>query len=526
MLLSVRNTNFFDIFKIERKDEMENSIFYEAEQLKQGKKEYLPIVYTALISKNPQMIKQAGNAISNYLESYKKGSQIIQLDKQFRQYTSMEWYLNWTELNVEEIQPYFESEKDYIAILILGSFHPNGYFRTHCIKILAEFPKTLPYLILRLNDWVKEVRIFSEYLICGYLKRITIEEILSALPFLKWIERCQRREYDIIIKLRQFFLERLSQALKEIPFKNICYYDFETKKVIYQMLLEYKIIDYVKAQELLELEKNTYCKSIIFTKMLTLHSYTLEEIEPYLKNKNVNIRKEAFFYKYNKLKTVWDGIEEFLFDSSHTIREFTQYLLKKETGIDIRELYLKNFSSKPINSIIVGIGETGKKEDALFIEGFLSDSSIQRVRLTLLALGRLLDKSGERLYWNYLFDSRVGISKAAYINIQRSNILYGAYTLYQAYQKSNLKHVKEYLFQLLLLERFWEQIPYLLLLYEEADLKQKNQICSKIQRRTMYAQLSKEEVLFIRDTIKKTEHSLPPWIKKELEYDLKFIEKK
>ncbi len=51
------------------------------------------------------------------------------------------------------------SPDGYRALLICGSAHPNGYFREYCLKLLANERDVLPFILLRLNDWVPAIRL-------------------------------------------------------------------------------------------------------------------------------------------------------------------------------------------------------------------------------------------------------------------------------------------------------------------------------------------------------------------------------
>ena len=59
--------------------------------------------------------------------------QVIRLSEHFRQYTSMEWSIDWKKLNIREKKDWFRSDRDYFWVLALGSFHPNGYYRQACL---------------------------------------------------------------------------------------------------------------------------------------------------------------------------------------------------------------------------------------------------------------------------------------------------------------------------------------------------------------------------------------------------------
>ena len=133
--------------------EFENKIYNAIEKLESGDKSYLKIVYEAFSSENSEIVKKAGGAFKDHLEG-KTAKYIITLSERFREYSSLEWSIAWSTIDITKKKSWFDSEKDYIYALIVGSFHPNGYFRESCSKELYNYSNTLGYILLRVNDWV------------------------------------------------------------------------------------------------------------------------------------------------------------------------------------------------------------------------------------------------------------------------------------------------------------------------------------------------------------------------------------
>lgn len=52
--------------------------------------------------------------------------QVIRLSEHFRQYTSMEWSIDWKELDIREKKDWYRSDRDYFWVLALGSFIPTA----------------------------------------------------------------------------------------------------------------------------------------------------------------------------------------------------------------------------------------------------------------------------------------------------------------------------------------------------------------------------------------------------------------
>lgn len=75
---------------------------------------------------------------------------------------------------------------------------------------------------------------------------------------------------------------------------------------------------------------------------------------------------------------------------------------------------------------------------------------------------------------------------------------------------------------LLLLENYWERLPYLLLLYRP-ELPEQERILSGIRRRSMYRKISgplREQILL---ALEQTEDVLPAEIAEEILYAMRFV---
>lgn len=85
------------------------------------------------------------------------------------------------------------------ALLICGSAHLNGYFREQCLKHLANERGVLPYILMRMNEWVPAIRLTAMKLLPEQLMRIqSCTEIIQAMPLVEYVRRGQRvrREAD------------------------------------------------------------------------------------------------------------------------------------------------------------------------------------------------------------------------------------------------------------------------------------------------------------------------------------------
>lgn len=150
-------------------------------------------VYCAVAAEDRELIRSGGRAIGMVMEGMTM-RQVIRLSEHFRQYTSMEWDIDWKKVDIRQKKDWFWSDRDYFWILALGSFHPNGYYRQACLEEMAGYPGALPFLVLRLNDWVGQVRLAAARAVLTRLEICPLDELFMAMMALDKVKRSGRKD--------------------------------------------------------------------------------------------------------------------------------------------------------------------------------------------------------------------------------------------------------------------------------------------------------------------------------------------
>lgn len=136
----------------------------------------------------------------------------------------------------------------------------------------------------------------------------------------------------------------------------------------------------------------------------------------------------------------------------------------------------------------------------------------------------------EAVYWDYLNDTNVTLSKAAYEAVCKSDIHFGSQKLYDALQGCQNCHTRKYLLRLLVKEPSWERLPYLLLLYKpDSDLsnpedkKAQMTVRRALSFRSVYAKVTEKPAAFIREIMDMPQLKIPEGLKKAILFDLEHI---
>lgn len=506
-LLNKKNKNIF-----------ENSVLDGIEKLKNGEKTYIKIVFSGLVQGNTDLSKKIGREISSFLEEY-SFEMLIELCKNFREYTSLEWYGDWSNLSIKKIKEDLDDEKYYFYILVLGSCHPNGYFRQRCMEELLELPGSLPFIVLRLNDWVWEVRKRSSELINKKIETCPIHELVNSLFTLSMVKDYYNKE------IYKYIEQRIEKEIVNVSVKEILEYEFQVRKNLYKIILSKKILEKKDIDLLLCREKNNNFKARIIECILNFYDSSQDTIESYISNRSSVVRMKAIDLKFSRYNKLWDGIEDGLLDKSVKVRKLVLSIIKENSDFDILDFYIKALEGKNFNIAVLGIGENGNKDQGDLLKPYLETENTKIIRTILFVFRKIMGTDGKELFWSYLFDSRPEISKSAYLCIKGNSIKYGAEILFYEYKNCDIYHIKRYLAMLLMNENSWERLPYLMDIYfdrELVDLQIKME--NKITNRSMYSSIGSDKVELIKKVMLEKQNMFREDILKGIYFDLKQLQ--
>lgn len=497
--------------------------------LEAGEDNCLPALYPMVLSKDRKLANMAAQAIHAHMKNL-DAPKIIDLSRRFCIYTSMEWFIDWSEISLSELRKSIDSPQAFLDILRLGTFHPNGYFRENCIRAAADDKASLPYIVLRLNDWVKPVREAAYGVLSGRLKRLKTDTAIEMLPYLCRTKLGERYDQEQFRKVEEALTEKILSYRDDISPDRIADYPPITRRFLYRILLHPDILSRSTSHRLLEREKNGNEKALILSMILKHYECGEEELDLYSKNKNPLVRKKALELRYERTGGAWEGLEQYLLDRSGGIRSDVCYILCKHTSFDILSFYRARLHTPDEAIAILGIGENGTAKDQDLLAEYLKSGTPKILKYTMRALSSLGAVGFEEDYWHYLHDTDVTISRAAYGAICKSGIRYGSERLYRSYQSCENNRTGKYLLYLLIHEPSWQRLPYLLLLYrpdQELSCPEQKRLQMLIRRalwadRGLYAKITKkhaDRIIQIMDT----QAGIPDGLKKSILFDLAHI---
>lgn len=185
----------------------------ELKRLEDGDLAGIRFVYGAFAMQDAELTRRAGEAVRRQLVSM-TDLQMLKLCQRFGAFTSLEWTIDWETVSPDRMQRALSGES-YRYVLVLGSFHPNGYFREKCVYVMAGCQGMLFWLFLRMNDWVAQVRDTAGEVLEGYLEECSAKELMESLPAFEHLRAGQRRAESRMQALEERMEEKLSCTLRE-----------------------------------------------------------------------------------------------------------------------------------------------------------------------------------------------------------------------------------------------------------------------------------------------------------------------
>mgnify|MGYP003365700580 CR=1 FL=1 len=308
--------------------------------------------------------------------------------------------------------------KEAIYILSVLTLHPNGYIREDALKKLSEFEDgfKIKFIMIRVNDWVKEVRNLANKELIKYIRDEYLKDIIECLPIIDSMNNWGRCDCSgILFKLEDFIIDQGNYDLLLHIYKNS--EERLVKRKLFKYLLEinttYNLIINIglKSKDIIIL------RTAIEKIEEIINKYNAELIFKALKqNKHVVCRVAAIdvLEKINILD-FHKVLIPFLYDKSYTVRDYTRYKLKKIGIADFREMYLREIDKSNYNlyGVLFGIRETGTQEDVKYIFKYLNDENVKIRKTALTTIYMLNPKEGTQYVLDKLISDNISESNNA-----------------------------------------------------------------------------------------------------------------
>lgn len=304
-------------------------------QASEGALHNLPLIFCVFAENSDNHKVAAANFLCEFLNKL-SFDDIYRIDKQMRQTTSMEWSINWKELNVESFVTKHMSEDEKRAVFVFASFHPNGYIREQAVYALGKYKDALPFILLRCNDWVCQVRQAAFNVFTQILAYSSEEEIVYALPLMEKLRRSTRCGYDTILPAVVNLFRINGQLIK----RGLNSTDIRARKFCISIINHLDKIDNDYLMDYIFHEKDPFLRKTVFQILLKTNADSTEILELskcFLKDKYPPNRILALQYLIdNHSNSLFDIAKLMLMDKNAQVRAFSRNIISQGyTKVDI-----------------------------------------------------------------------------------------------------------------------------------------------------------------------------------------------
>ncbi|WP_157447469.1 hypothetical protein [Chthoniobacter flavus] len=438
----------------------------------------------------------------------------------------------WNLLDVEALR-IISGRPDAILLLELASSHGNGHVRETALGLLDQKVKSgeeIPFILLRLDDWVEVVSTWAEDAILERLVESNRPAFLRCLPLVMRLSaRSRARASAVLGRVVAFFQEDISAlaiAAMEIEDGGARHYGLSLAWRIAMRKGE-------EAQRAL-IETATKSKNpavrlvaaLWLTKTGVTPALTRSYLADLLRDRVINVRYVALSWcVVHEPQSFREELRAALLDSNASLRSLAQFYLPRLEPMDVRGFYRDMVAagdSAFLTPALGGLGETGKAEDATLVFPLLEGGKISVRKAALAALARLAPGSHLELFVRALQDRSPGVSKQARIVLESRVGEIGDERLEAIIKSDTYPHVRRQ--TLVLINRLpkWKKLPLLIQVGGNPDDSLQPlasvflQVCLLTYNRTHFLQPTQSEVARLRAAFETNEERLEYRIRQEL----------
>ncbi len=425
----------------------------------------LPDLLSFALHRREEIAAQARAAIHRTL-AVVPISRLSWLDGHLRQRGGSSLYhgTGWTALQPAAVADFGGSES-WLSLTALATFHGSGFVRQAALGKLAATGdgRELPYLLLRVNDWVAAIRRLARALIADRLVDGNASHFAACLPILRHLERGQRADHGPLLdRVRALLLRPRNLGLLH---QAIAAADRAVSRQAFRIVLD---APGGAGERTLRLAVRSPDPMVRLWTVKALPASlpaasALDLLATVGADPLMAVRREALVARVERLGRR-DRLDEHLLDPHPSVR----YLVRHYLGDSLPEpaafyrAALESARGRAAAAALGGLAETGGRSDAERARPFLDHPLVGVRRSAVRALARLDLEAGLDVLPGLLESPSPKVSREA------ANVLAGVAgrlddrSLWAMFDRSAELHVKRGVLALLARLSKWRRLPYLL----------------------------------------------------------------
>jgi HEAT repeat protein len=441
---------------------------------------------------------------------------------------------NWQKLRPSDVRRLAQS-KFATSLVGLASFHFSGYVREAAVAELAaqHDGKELPFLIIRLNDWVSQVRDAAARAVLARIEPMYAVHLLANISLVLRLRICGRVEKK--------FVDDICDLLKRAECRDVLQAGTKSKdktvrRISFQLAAEAEPSSRTAIIRAVMTEPDAVARSWAVRHFLP--DVSPDElpsvVEPMFKDRFMPVRRDALWFAATKRPDIAkQPLRDALLDNHISMRETARQFLGVAEVKSARDFYADTFgggSDKQRFAAICGLGETGTAADVPLVAAFLVSPLTKIRRAAVYAIGRL-DLEGQRQNLvGVLSDTKPSVSREALKALQSKARYILLADLENLFANGVEYHVRRNALTLILHTDKWKKIPTLLKACADNDVRIVEQAAKALRAwssnyNSSFAEPTREEFQKISVALSQFEPYLPHGFAVELRACLKIYSK-
>lgn len=283
------------------------------------------------------------------------------------------------------------SISDRVAAIGIASLHASGWVREEAVKLLArsEEPLAIAFLLIRANDWVDEVRLLATSAVEARLARRGVDDFVPYLDLVYRLESVRRNDLSTLVHRVE---EAIGPPRAAALLQQACTAGTRrSRRRCLALALRVRTFDVRPVLRAALDDPDPVTRA--FAARAVGEAFAGDELRSVLaemlSNRSPSVRRAVLEVVADKLPAESRPAQErLLFDSNAFVRSMARWYLRSTPGFDVAERYrdaLKSGAQQLVPAVL-GLGETGSRNDAPLVEPFLEH---ERTRLRATAVGVL-----------------------------------------------------------------------------------------------------------------------------------------
>jgi HEAT repeat protein len=348
------------------------------------------------------------------------------------------------------------------------SCHPNGHVREAAVRELAAVGdgSELPFLLIRLNDWVTTVREAARSAMAARIVPAYAAHFVNCLPMFNHLRSQGRSDHrETIAAVTALMTLPECRGAMEGGLDSV---DRTTRRIAFDMLRADQTQPVLPIIERAMKSEDNMIR--LRTAQLARQRLDGEVVVPFLelfwRDSFMPVRRESLYAYIEKLpEKASEKLHAATIDSHTSMRELARFYLKKAGTSNFAQIYrdlLPLAKGKQCVPAIAGLGETGERMDLELLRPFLNHASPPIRRAAVRAIARIDGDREIELLLAPLRDQSPSVYKAARDAIRLRPGQVTPEGIWKIWEESELPHVRMAVLSLLAEFSGWGRPLYLL----------------------------------------------------------------